>query len=104
MSFGAGMDTGGGDKKPPRRPLIPVNVRVFHDAVTQHSGGDDIEVFGAAARVVEILGNARDVEHDGLAIHWTLDDFTGSVRCKMYLEESDTTGRDKVNEILKNGK
>lgn len=33
------------------------------------------------------VGNARDVEHDGLAIHWTLDDFTGSVRCKMYLGE-----------------
>ncbi|KAF4734357.1 hypothetical protein FOZ62_018787, partial [Perkinsus olseni] len=48
-------------------------------------------------------GNAREIEHDGLAIHWTLDDFTGSVRCKMYLEESDTVGRGKVDEILKKG-
>ncbi|KAF4661372.1 replication factor A protein 2 [Perkinsus chesapeaki] len=102
MSFGGGAETG--DRKARRRPLIPINVKVFTDAIKEHSGGEDIEVFGTAPRAVEIVGNAREVEHDGLAIQWTLDDFTGSLRCKMYLEESDTEGRNKADEILKNGK
>jgi hypothetical protein len=79
-----------GDKKAADRSeqnLVPVTIKQIHDA---HEVGDALHINGRAANYVKIVAAIQDVSENSTSLTFTLEDGTGTVTAKMWVDESDT--------------
>lgn len=87
--------TGGSQRQQTRTSLTPVTIRQISEA-TQHVPDGEFSIHNLSLNMVSFVGIVRKVENQTSAVTVTVEDGTGSVEIKRWIEEKETTAAEQT--------